>query len=324
MKQIKLAFSDMWLHFNPNDMELVNILKERYNIVYDQIDPDCVICGPFGYKVITKYKCIRIFYTGEGITPDFNLYDYAIGFDRLNNDDRYLRLPLYYLYNHQLSFEKAIKKHVLPDKFFTGKTKFCNFIVSNGRQYSERDNFFKELDARKHVDSAGKYMNNMPNHERCGDILKFRESYKFTISFENSIMDGYITEKIVEAWASGTIPIYKGGNGIEKDFNTEAYIDVTKFKDHQDCIDYILYLDSHPDEYLHIAKQPIFTEDQAMYLDYKEELFSFFDHIFYNLDTFKRSSVLTMYGKEYQYRIAHPNKYNIIQQLRKVKHTLNI
>ncbi len=41
---------------------------------------------------------------------------------------------------------------------------------------------------------------------------------------ENSVQDGYVTEKIMEAFASGSIPIYYGAKEVLLDFNFEAFI----------------------------------------------------------------------------------------------------
>lgn len=41
-----------------------------------------------------KQDCIFIFYAGECISPDLNIFDYAIVFDRhLKCDDRIIRRP---------------------------------------------------------------------------------------------------------------------------------------------------------------------------------------------------------------------------------------
>lgn len=141
---------------------------------------------------------------------------------------------------------------------------------------------------------------------RCvDDKIEFQKKYRFTIAFENSIMDGYVTEKIIQAWASGTVPIYYGGNGVENDFNDRAYIDVTRYGSMEQCIDHVLYLDSHPDEYLKIAKEPIFRPGHELDLDYETKIIHFFDDIFDTRDEhkYRRNSKKTMWGEMYEQRI---------------------
>ena len=297
MDRIRIGYTDFDGNFNPDRHKLIRILRQRYDIVVDNDDPEFVFCGPFGNDFL-RYGCPRIFYTGEALAPDFNVYDYAIGFDRISFGNRYLRVPLYFLY--AASYDIAVDKHNRPDEFFLKKDKFCNFIVSNGNELSGRNAFFKALDSVKHVDSAGGYLNNMPNGERAPEmIIGFREPYKFTIAFENSIIDGYITEKIIQAWASGTIPIYNGGNGVEEDFNPRAFIDVSKYDSYDECIEYVLSLDSNPEEYLKIAKEPVFDPSKK-YHDFEKEILKFFDYIFANKGIYKRNSMLTIHGRSHE------------------------
>ncbi len=52
----------------------------------------------------------------------------------------------------------------------------------------------------------------LPNSVGKIETLK---NYKYNICFENSLQEGYTTEKIFEALAGGTIPIYFGNNPVE-------------------------------------------------------------------------------------------------------------
>ena len=92
-KDLKIAFVDFASDFDVNNNDFISILSERYNVVVDSKNPDYLFYSNFGNRYL-KYDCIRIFYTGECITPDFNLCDYAMAFDRISFGDRYLRMPL--------------------------------------------------------------------------------------------------------------------------------------------------------------------------------------------------------------------------------------
>ena len=78
------------------------IVGDDYDTTINSEDPDYIIYSGFGNDHL-KYDCIRIFFTGECITPDFNECDYAIGFDRLTFGDRYARIPLYNILQSLLS-----------------------------------------------------------------------------------------------------------------------------------------------------------------------------------------------------------------------------
>lgn len=48
--------------------------------------------------------------------------------------------------------------------------------------------------------------------------------YKFSITIENSIQSGYWTEKIVDCFATKTVPLYWGDNSVNDHFNKEGII----------------------------------------------------------------------------------------------------
>lgn len=276
---IRLAYVDFWKSFyNTNHFYLPVFLRQHFNIIEDEKNPDYVICSCFGNSFL-HYDCPRIFYTGEAVTPNFRAFDYALAYDYLPEGKRYMRLPVYYLKPQAMQLAKT--KHEWPDDFYYSKKKFCNFVVSNSGSLLPRDECFRQLDARKHVDSAGGWLNNMGN-QRCQDKLSFLRDYKFSLTMENRQKNGYITEKILEAFAGGTIPIYYGGNGVEKDFNKKAFIDITDFPSFDDCIDYILYLDSDMDAYMKIIREPIWNPGQKDSFNYEDRLFRFFRAIFDN------------------------------------------
>lgn len=300
MEMIKFAYTDMWENFNPDGFGVIHMLKKQYDIVTDYDNPDYVICGCNGHDFL-KYDCQRILFLGEALAPNFNLYDYAIGFDYIYFGERYLRCPLYVFYTG--TFALAKKKHEYSDEFYLNRQKFCNFVVSNENGMAIREEFFHKLSMRKKVDSAGRYLNNMPDGQEVKNKLEFQKEYKFSLAFENSCIDGYVTEKIVQAWAAGSVPIYYGGNGIEKDFNEKAFIDVTKFKSLDECIDYIIFLDSNPAEYLKIAKEPIYKTISEE-INYEQKILQFFDCIFRN-NQYKRNSKLTMWGEKYEEKMKN-------------------
>lgn len=295
MKRIKIAFTDMWQGFDIEWFKITQILKSKYDVEIDQKNPDFVICGCNGDDYL-KYDCIRIQFLGEAITPDFNVYDYGIGFDHLSFDNRYLRFPLYLFYTKD--YELAVQKHRIEERVLKEKDKFCNFVVSNGNGMPIREEFFHRLSQRRKVDSGGRYLNNMPDKKVVASKLEFQKDYRFSLAFENSIMDGYVTEKIVQAWAAGTIPIYYGGNQVESDFNEKAFIDVSKFASIEECIDYILYVDDNFEEYMKIMREPILKAE----IDWDKRILDFFDNIIEHPE-YRRNSKLTLAGRCYEEKI---------------------
>jgi len=65
-------------------------------------------------------------------------------------------------------------------------------------------------------------------------------NYRFTISVENFRGDkDYISEKIFEPMMSGSVPVYLGDDKIDEVVPRNAYVDVRKFKNQADLLNYL-------------------------------------------------------------------------------------
>lgn len=63
--------------------------------------------------------------------------------------------------------------------------------------------------------------------------------YRFAICFENSILKGWITEKIFDCLFVGTIPIYWGAPDIEEAVPQECFIDMRGFANYAELRDFL-------------------------------------------------------------------------------------
>lgn len=246
----------MFRGFDPKDNQYERILKKYYTIELSN-HPDYLIYSVFGNDHL-KYDCIRIFNTGECVTPNFNECDYAMGFDYLTLGDRYRRIP-YYLFNGcEEIYEELFERKPFTKEDLAKKTGFCNFVVSNCFAQDERTKLYNALSTYKHIDSGGRYLNNIGGAVK--DKKAFQEHYKFSIAGENSFYPGYTTEKIVDAFAAYTIPIYLGDPLVSEDFNKDAFINVRDFSSYKELIDRIRQIDEDDDLYLQmINANPLIT-----------------------------------------------------------------
>lgn len=117
------------------------------------------------------------------------------------------------------------------------KPKFACFIVSNPKCW-ERNKMFDMLQiiSGQQVDSMGKFKRNVdiiiPDREtQQDDYFKLIEQYRFMITFENHSLPWYNTEKIFNAFASGTIPIYWGDPLITEVYNSSCFVHIPTFED---------------------------------------------------------------------------------------------
>jgi hypothetical protein len=229
MKKVRIWFDDMDGEFNVDENFITNILKKKYQVILDKNTPDYLFYSN-NSKRFLQYDCIRIYYSVENLVPDFNLCDYAIGFHYLNFEDRYIRYPLYLVNgfkayngdNYSKDLELAQQKHENFKYNMGEKKEFCAFTYSNGNAAECREKIFKALMEYKHVDSGGRYLNNIGG--AIDDKLEFQKRHRFVVAFENTSTPGYTTEKIVSAFAACAVPIYWGNPNIEKEFNKESFI----------------------------------------------------------------------------------------------------
>ena len=250
-KKIKIDFVDFFRGFDKENNQFTNILRERYDVEISD-SPKYIFYSTFG-KTYLDYDCVKIYFTGECIVPDFNLCDYAMAFDHINFGDRYLRVPLYEVLHYKPKYQTLIDGTVPV----TEKTDFCGFVVSNDQGMKERQQMFNLLSAYKKVDSGGRYMNNIGGPVK--DKLAFDQSHKFSLTFENCSHVGYTTEKIVEAFAAGAIPIYYGNPEIGKEFNTKAFVNIHEFASLEDAVRRIMEIDQNDELYKQIKAEPIIS-----------------------------------------------------------------
>lgn len=275
-------------------------------------DPDYVFCFPFGREHL-KYDCVKILLIGENTVPDFNLYDYAIGFDHLKLDDRFLRVPLFAYYP---AYRKPDLYKWEPTDEELLNREFCSFVVSNSRGDPLRETFFRELSKYKQVSSGGRYLNNIGGP--VSDKVEFCRKYKFNIAFENSVSPGYTTEKVMEPLIGHSVPIYYGNPTVEEDVSPECLVRVTSSDDMKRAIEEIVYLDQDDEAYLAKCRAKAFVHPDPSYYD--QEMLKFFHQI---MDQpVERAKRLIPYGWQAVYRqqLMELSKYEpMIAQIQRIR-----
>ena len=218
--------------------------------------------------------CVRVGIIYENVRPDFNTFDYALGFDYLQFEDRYLRLP---------PWSRAWKSIGPPDRSDERlfDRDFCSLVHGNKQMGGERIEFMNRLSEYRAVASGGSVANNIGYDIGPGQRNKvaFCWSYKFNIAFENSTTNGYTTEKIVNAFQSGSIPIYAGNPLVTRDFNPKAFINCNDFDGIDEVIERVREIDSDKELYMSMLAEDPLTDEGKAYLE-DSYLTDFFDPIF--------------------------------------------
>lgn len=272
-KTIVLYFEDNLNHTLKN---LIKKLEKQYIVKISSDKPDYLIYNVFGCNHLKEIynSSIKIAIYSENQIPDFNIADYAISQHHIQYLDRYFKFPHFLNYLSRINNFDYIRQ---KNKINTTKNKFCAAVISN---YKHTDNFrlkfIKELNKYKNVDMGGKYNNNVGE---ISDKIEFLTSYKFSIAMENTEGDGYISEKIIESFLSGTIPIYYGDYMIEEYLNPKSFILIRGEKDMMEKINYIKKIDNNNRLYKKILKENIFI-DNNIPDKIAREYYEFLLHIF--------------------------------------------
>lgn len=303
-----IGFIGFWPRWNPVWNDFTVSLADKIPLTISLPEPSGhlqqiprhLFYSVFGknYKDTRYSGCTKIFTSQENFGPPWDECHYAMTGDYLD-DPRHLRFPCYVQHvlriRDQPGYQKL--KHPCPtlikdpatdwSSVLAYKTMFCSFVCSNDRWrdprsrgvcgLAERIQFFDLLSKYKPINSGGRIRNNIGS--RIEEKLPFIEPHKFTIAFENASYPGYVSEKIVDAMVSLSIPIYWGSPEIDDDFDTQSIIVATGRRP-TDVIDEVIALDRDDSAYLAKLRRPWFKDNVPNRYCTREYLDGFLLHVF--------------------------------------------
>lgn len=264
-KHIKISFKNFWYGFTYKDCPFYYMLLNHYDVeVVDIIssDIDLLFISVFNGEdnISDYYGTIKtVFVSYENIYPNFNKYDYSIGYYNLLSE-RSFRYPLYAYYDYVQRYDLLnenrppfINEPHFESNVFNEKTDDIAVIISNN--YRDGKEYLQTLADNFVLKSGGKFHNNTNVGPLYNDKITFYNTSKFGIAFENADDNDYVTEKIYDCYVANTIPIYFGADNIDKDFNPKSFIDVKKYKSPEDLINHIQYLMHNKEAYMDMLNQ---------------------------------------------------------------------
>lgn len=260
---------------NKYKYEYGNCFKENCDIVFYSLYNDIErlkLCkgNPMFIYWTDEYSCIG---HNHAWNDPFNFYrqgNLSISFYADSETNCYF--PYGILFYHDV-----INTKTEYNKQTFQKDKFCTFCASNAIVYQAayRTNFVKYISENyKEVTCCGKVLNNTNGEYlpyNLGEARKYHDHYKFNLCFENEFTEGnsrYITEKIFNAFAYNTVPIYWGSTYIDNIFNKEAFINCNGLT-YEESLKKIIEVDNDNELYDHMLNQWPFKESSINY----EELF---------------------------------------------------
>ena len=264
----------------------------KYEFVEDGNNADVVISSVFGNVQYPKEK--TIFIIGENLRPNFLRCKFALSHDLDSYYGKNCYLPIWYTkiawpgfkykpndklkdHPHEQDGYGYIKLESLMTKrnlnLTKNKKKFCAMINKNPEIL--RLNLFAFISSSyKKVDGFGPIFGNVTKQPK----LKILKDYKFCLCPENSFYPGYITEKLIEAWFAGTIPIWSGSILSKGFINQNSFINYQNFNEMGKFIQKIIRLDQNFEEYIDMYQQPLLLKKPEI-----KPIINFFRNAIFNI-----------------------------------------
>lgn len=285
MKKIRIGYTDVYPDFTPTDNVIYNILKQKYDVeIIDTTVPEnrgkveYLFYSACGNRYL-DYHCIRIFVTGENLCPNFNLCDYALGFEHMDFGDRFFRLPIYFWKQYREDFDLMMQNRLKIVGERPEKRDFCGIVATNNTFADPmRENFFYALSEYKQVASGGRAYNNIGKPDGVENKREFLNGYKFSIAFENSFYPGYCTEKLMQAFSAGNVPVYWGDETAVEQFNEKAFINCCGLTI-KEAVAKVKEVDENDELYLKMLSEPALLDNKLL-VNTEKELTTWLYNIF--------------------------------------------
>lgn len=291
---LSIYFHGFW---DTNEIIFEHYFQNSHRFLFDKYDvrvvtdphvADVIFCSVFGNSALPNTSAPKILLIHENTRPQhawFDHFNYIISFTRdLEYTKKHFRIPywIYRFYEHDLQLSDLqrstfVRNAASIEAAYTSR-RFCNFVYSNPVEF--RRGVAHKLSQYRQVDFGGKVDTNISESERseitpsllgtAGLAQKKRwlSKYRFTFAFENSSTEGYTTEKILDAFVAGSVPLYWGNLRIKNDgFNPRAFVNYSESPG-ESFYSRVEQLDQNQDAYMEMASQPVFVNPPE-YLDRK-------------------------------------------------------
>ena len=264
-----------WSKVYSPDFWLINFIEKR-GLLKNKPKLKIGLYSIFGPDWLTHFdNCnLRIFVARENLHKDTmkqwehqfiddKRFQLSIGFDPLVHE-QYIRIPFWMMWNtfQPTDMYEDIKSRVEymnnPLNHSFKDRKFACFLCSHSDPI--RQNLYTQLSSLGNVDCDGKgiHNNNTLHTVHNNDKLSYLRDYRFNLTPENSNAPYYCTEKLMEAFQAGTIPIYYGcNNNPEPDIiNSKAIIYISRTDIPYSQLKFINELNQSEKKYMAFATQP--------------------------------------------------------------------
>jgi hypothetical protein len=196
--------------FTDNFLSYSNQIISKYKVAWI-MEPFAISNNPYKY-----------------ILKNFNDFDLILthNIKIINNCKNAVFIPADGIFlDRESIFNESIKNknlsHIYSNKKFLKGHRFRHTIADELKNYPD-------------IDSYGSGCNNFI--QKKSDSLR---NYRFSIAVENNIEENYFTEKIIDCFATKTVPIYNGAPNISQFFNENSIIKFNNINELKEIVENI-------------------------------------------------------------------------------------
>ena len=239
----------------------IKLLSTIYNteitISNNMNNSDILVESIFGNNSYITYKKWKysFLFTGESYYSEMSKqyidnYTCVLGFQSTHNN--FVECPLFIPYMICNSCDFTPIQHIPLNA--------ASVVISNSSG-QERNLFLDKLEKQISLLYGGSYKNNIGGSingtYHSDNLINFYKKTRFTVTMENSREDYYITEKIINGFRAGNIPIYWGSPYITKYFNPKRFLLLENTSENTitQLIEKIITITDN--EYISIINEPI-------------------------------------------------------------------
>ena len=274
-RKVRITYRHFWKRFSPEHFYLDKLLRDNSSgrFVVDSVYPGFIskLTQRIGrrFRFISRVKMPnhdvspeyqnkkKIWWTGENVRPPTDgQYSIFVSFDQDSYSGKNVTFPLiwdtilypdlYFL--SRVGIANLDADSLLQPRLPNKATEFCCTFINNPEPFRLRG--IDELSKHGKVDIFGSHTRNSVKSK-----IEVATRYKFVMCFENDLFPGYITEKLLDAYLCGAVPLYWGDLGNEPHINRRAFINA---KDFSSLYDFAKYVGNLSDvEYEKIQSEPL-------------------------------------------------------------------
>jgi alpha(1,3/1,4) fucosyltransferase len=280
---IKICAANFWPGFSLQVgfvRYLFDLALGSVTIVSTESEADIVVSSVFPRRARVKkmfgmtwpqHPEKTISFVWENQRPDYQKCGFSISSDFDSYGGRNFRVPLWYM---QLqwpglkrdqpapgskawsSFEPLVDVDSLlqPRPCTAHRSNFCCFVAANREPH--RMFAVERLSTIQQVDLFGP-ISGKPFQGSKYEILS---RYRFNLCFENSTFPGYYTEKLLQSWVGGCIPLYYSDKWFLHDFNPRAAINRCNFASLDEFVEHVASVDASPSKLDELLGEPLLLE----------------------------------------------------------------